>query len=437
MKRFIYGIIIAAVLVTTSGFISCDNSYTPGVSGQLDVLFSFSGSVTPVTSPFTYFDAGEGGPWTGFLFIVRTDQSAWQAVSSQSWCDLEEYFDVNGEDGFYISFEPNPTDLLRTVTITVTADNAAPVSFSIEQKGGINGKGLYLGTWRSNVVDGFWEQFIVSESQIVCMNSNGSNYTLTDLTWTETVNQGVGSGFTSYFSDGYKITGKLAATNGYNIVPKETGTGKAAVGDMALVTLYIGDNKNYLGLGNYDTAEQEAYYGSYNWKSNVEYWQVTWNLNGGSWQSNPNQAAQVAKDGKLAVPKNPTKSGVYFIGWYKEAALTNQVSFPYDVSSVKGNFTLYAKWGGPATLRVTIMAGPGFYASISAMPVSGGAVQTSIPTSIGTHTVNVPPGTYNIYTSYWASSYVGDWRAGYSSNFTVSSGQTKNISIVNGSVGFP
>ena len=78
--------------------------------------------------------------------------------------------------------------------------------------------------------------------------------------------------------------------------------------------------------------------------SSVEYWQVSWNLNGGAWSANDNHATQVAKGGTLAEPNAPTKAGNTFDGWYREAALTNKVNFPYNVSSITANFTLYAKW---------------------------------------------------------------------------------------------
>ena len=77
----------------------------------------------------------------------------------------------------------------------------------------------------------------------------------------------------------------------------------------------------------------------------AEYWQVTWELNGGAWPAGgDNHATQVLKGGTLAEPAVPTKSGHTFDGWYKEAALTNKVTFPYDVSGATADFTLYAKW---------------------------------------------------------------------------------------------
>ncbi len=76
----------------------------------------------------------------------------------------------------------------------------------------------------------------------------------------------------------------------------------------------------------------------------VEYWQVTWELNGGQWPSTDNHATQVAKGGTLAEPNAPSKSGNTFEGWYKETALTNKVSFPYNVNNETANITMYAKW---------------------------------------------------------------------------------------------
>ena len=90
-------------------------------------------------------------------------------------------------------------------------------------------------------------------------------------------------------------------------------------------------------------------------EANVEYWQVTWALNGGSFPANSNHAKQVAKGGTLAEPNEPTKTDAEFDGWYKETTLTNKVSFPYDVSGVTANITLYAKWSGetlPAEVTV-------------------------------------------------------------------------------------
>ena len=79
-------------------------------------------------------------------------------------------------------------------------------------------------------------------------------------------------------------------------------------------------------------------------EATVEYWQVSWNLNGGAWAASYTPPAQVVKGGTLAEPTEPTKASNILEGWYKEAALTNKVTFPYDVSGVTADFTLYAKW---------------------------------------------------------------------------------------------
>lgn len=87
-------------------------------------------------------------------------------------------------------------------------------------------------------------------------------------------------------------------------------------------------------------------YAKWQKESAAEYWQVTWNLNGGSWPSDDNHATQVIRGGTLAEPNAPTKAGNTFDGWYKEAGLTSKINFPYDVSGVTSDFTLYAKWTG-------------------------------------------------------------------------------------------
>ena len=352
-------------------------------AGQLDVLYSYDNIIYPIDA-HPFFDDGEGGLWDDLPFIVRTDQPSWEAISNQTWCQLDKFTDVDGEDGFYISFDRNASDVLREVTITVNAGNAEPVIFSIPQKGDEHGMGLYMGTWRFTGNDGTWQLLIISADKVVFMNDDGYNFIMDGLTWTETVNPVSND----YFSDGYKVTGTLTSTNEYT-VPSASGSGNASAGGEALVTFYIGLNKNYIAIGNPETAQQEAYYYPYSWKVDAEYLNITWNLDGGLWQSNPNQLTMVAKDGKLAAPKAPTKTGWSFGGWYKEASLTNQVSFPYDVSTLTGDFTLYAKWNVPATL------------SASGTPLWGGG---SCPASGGTLILNIASNTsWTISAPSWCS----------------------------------
>ena len=92
----------------------------------------------------------------------------------------------------------------------------------------------------------------------------------------------------------------------------------------------------------------------------AEYWQVTWELNGGAWPAEgDNHATQVLKGGTLAEPAPPAKANHTFEGWYKEAALSNKVDFPYNVSGVTANFTLYAKWKSETPQNPTME--PGVY----------------------------------------------------------------------------
>lgn len=88
-------------------------------------------------------------------------------------------------------------------------------------------------------------------------------------------------------------------------------------------------------------------YAQWQEEAKAEYWGVSWNLNGGKWTAEDNHATKVLKGGTLSEPITPTKEDLTFEGWYKEVELVNKVSFPYDVSSITADFTLYAKWVAP------------------------------------------------------------------------------------------
>ena len=129
-------------------------------------------------------------------------------------------------------------------------------------------------------------------------------------------------------------------------------------------------------------------------ETTAEYWQVSWELNGGAWPtSGDNHATQVVKGGTLAEPTAPVKSGNTLDGWYKEVALTNKVSFPYDASGMTANFTLYAKWGtGGGT---TDPAGYKMFTSISELKswlASQPSNTIDAPYKIGLKSVNLNSG---------------------------------------------
>jgi len=72
------------------------------------------------------------------------------------------------------------------------------------------------------------------------------------------------------------------------------------------------------------------------WTTNA--YMVTFNSQGGSAVS-----SQMVEQGDLInKPKNPTREGYTFEGWYKESSCTNAWNFTND--TVTSNITLYAKW---------------------------------------------------------------------------------------------
>lgn len=130
-------------------------------------------------------------------------------------------------------------------------------------------------------------------------------------------------------------------------------------------------------------------YAKWQEEATAEYWQVTWNLNGGTWPSGDNHATQVLKGGTLAEPAEPTKVGDTFEGWFKEPALTNKVTFPYDASNVTADFTLYAKWTSAGGEE------PGTFTSISALKLwltSQPDNTSETPYKIGLKGVNLDAG---------------------------------------------
>ena len=118
---------------------------------------------------------------------------------------------------------------------------------------------------------------------------------------------------------------------------------------------------------------------------------------------------------------------------YKEASLTNQVNFPYEVSSLTGNFTLYAKWddASPGTISITkqSLIGNCTYINISVYRLEGSTwvvVNNNVSTSIGTTNITVTPGTYYVdamgfflYSNWWSET----------PSFTISAGQIRRVNI--------
>ena len=72
----------------------------------------------------------------------------------------------------------------------------------------------------------------------------------------------------------------------------------------------------------------------------INQYTVTFNSNGGS------AVASITEDydTEIAKPTDPTLTGYTFVGWYYDVALTNAVTFPFNLPAY--SLTLYAKWSG-------------------------------------------------------------------------------------------
>ena len=92
---------------------------------------------------------------------------------------------------------------------------------------------------------------------------------------------------------------------------------------------------------------------------------VTFDSQGGS--EVPDQL--VVSGGMVDYPDAPTKTGLYFAGWYKEASCDNIWHTRLDL--ISGNATLYAKWNETAP-KVAVLCGEAASADVRAKLVSTG-----------------------------------------------------------------
>ena len=150
-----------------------------------------------------------------------------------------------------------------------------------------------------------------------------------------------------------------AAFRGYrgSIPPFKLGTG---------MTLYVGaSEKRVSGVTDIKTYDFKDPYARTTLKSNVVL-SVRFETNGGSMMF-----PQAVKYGESAKkPKDPTKEGFEFSGWYSDAALT----VPYDFASpVFENTTLYAKWKTVHVPDDSEDESEPFFTGTPEKPVSNGA----------------------------------------------------------------
>ncbi len=176
------------------------------------------------------------------------------------------------------------------------------------------------------------------------------------------------------------ITASIAADNTYeattatytlNINPKTLSTGIEAIVDQTYSgspiepTLLVKDGGTTLTQGTDYTVSYTSntavgtatawvtFKGNYTGSTSANFlikapvgsFAVTFNSNGGS---SVNTITNVASGSSITKPVDPTKTEggqqLSFLGWYKEAELTNQWNFNTD--KVTANITLYAKWSG-------------------------------------------------------------------------------------------
>jgi len=142
-----------------------------------------------------------------------------------------------------------------------------------------------------------------------------------------------------------------------------------------------------------------------------------------------------------AAPADPTRSGYYFAGWYREAACTSAWTFTLDV--LTDNITLFAKWSAIPTYTVTgrIVDDTSHVVEGATVKIMRGATQygtTGVTDTNGDFAIdNVPPGTYNLVITKATKTAIikvevsnGNVAIG---NATLPAGNANSVLVVNGS----
>ena len=207
----------------------------------------------------------------------------------------------------------------------------------------------YFGTWRFYFQGGTWHQIIISADKIEWSSTSGYFSTISGLTWTETENPG--GDLVADYPTGYKVTGTFGMYNAYE-APKADGSGKCSKGDIALNTFYLSADKKSIARGNWDTAEQEGDR-IFNKRTDIEFWQVAYNLNGGEWMPDHNFYTKVAKDGRVGYIDHPVKGDLVFEGWCFSHN-GELISLNYNVNEIKDNITLVARYSSETYLQKAV-----------------------------------------------------------------------------------
>jgi len=184
--------------------------------------------------------------------------------------------------------------------IVITANQNTTKSVTLEA---LHSEGTGTFSWDITVPSG-----VTTMSMIIAPADEGGTeqQTATTLTGNLTLNAGL-----------YNLTITLKKTTGQSVIWKEL--------------LYV-----------YQNLDSSFTFEFTNAHFNQSSYTVTFNSNSGS---NVGDKSAL-HGGTVYKPVAPTKVGYDFLGWYKEAALTNKWNFATDI--VTQDTTLYAKWGSNA-----------------------------------------------------------------------------------------
>lgn len=162
-------------------------------------------------------------------------------------------------------------------------------------------------------------------------NTNSSNETGTTINFNK-------DNTTNNESDLYKVTLYIVSGKTHNVLEVESGKKLAKPVDPVrkgykFVGWYTDDTYQIKYDFNTPVTDDLELYARWELKT----YKITFDSNGGSEVS----SAKVLYNQELQKPTDPTKSGLFFAGWYKDSSFENKFSFLTPISS---DMTLYAKW---------------------------------------------------------------------------------------------
>ena len=315
---------------------------------------TFPYDVSTLTADFTLYAAWEEIPVLASIAVTTPPTKMQYTVGDEfdpaGMVVTATYSDGRTEtvasltaENFTYDFSTHGTD--KTVTVTYEGKTATVTGITVIPA---DPKAAYFGSWRVWLMEevGKWLQFTISADRIEWLFVEGDMCVIEGLTWTEIVNTEGGSEYT----DGYRISGTMTK-NGFFLARPDSPSYQ--LGDIVEMNFYLsGDMSSVLVTDFRTPLPDEAHdpYHSASWwlekygRDIDAFWNVSYELNGGSWPADADPAYTVIKDGAVPPPGNPTKYRHSFGGWYTDAALTDRAYFPYHMNYVTADLKLYAKW---------------------------------------------------------------------------------------------